>query len=216
MNRRDFFRGGGLAAAATAAGALLVPAAARASDFAPIDPKAKGKGSQRIPDLQVVDQTGTPHRFHTDLVKDKVVVINFMYADCNGICPVQTESLKRVYTAFGERMGREIFMYSLTLRPETDTPEHLAHYAAMHGTGEHWKFLTGSAADIDTLRKRLGFYDPNPQVDGDTATHLGMVRYGVEWLDRWGACPADSRTEIIVNNVLTLYGPAHSLVPDVA
>lgn len=214
MKRRDFFRGGGLAAATAAAGAALaLPATVQAAAAAPA---RRGKGSRRVPDLPVVDHQGQRWNFHSDLVRDKVVVINFMYADCEGICPAQTENLKRVYTAFGDRMGREVFMYSLTLRPETDTPEHLGHYVQMHGTGEHWKFLTGTPADMDILRRRLGFYDPNPELDVDKTSHLGMVRYGAEWLDRWGGCPIASRTEVIVNNVLTLYGPAHSLVPDVA
>jgi protein SCO1/2 len=213
MNRRQFFSPASLGAVVTVAAGVALAGTANAA-AAPAG--RRGPGSRRVPDLPVVDQHGNRFNFHSDLVKGRVVIFNFFYADCDGICPVQTESLKRVYNALGDRMGREVFMYSLTLRPEVDSPQKLAHYAEMHGTGEHWKFLTGSAADMDTLRKQLGFYDPNPEIDADKTSHLGMVRYGVEWLDRWGGCPADSRTEVIVNNVLTLYGPAYSLVPDVA
>ena len=81
-------------------------------------------------------------------------------------------------------------MYSITLRPEEDTPEELKRYAEMRGVKAGWTFLTGAAADIRHLRYQLGFYDPDPLVDGNKATHTGMVRIGNDAYDRWTSAAA--------------------------
>ena len=92
-------------------------------------------------------------RFYDDLIKDKVVVINFMYAQCEGICVPVTQNLKRVQNLLGKRVGRDIFMYSITLKPEEDTPEKLKHYVQMHKLKPGWTFLTGKPDEIQTLRR---------------------------------------------------------------
>ena len=179
-----------------------------------------GRSAHRIPDVEVIDQDGKSYRLHSDLIKGKVVLFNFMYADCEGICPLQTETLKRVYKEFGDRMGKEIIMLSFSLQPAVDRPEKLKHYTEMHEIpeGGNWKFLTGDPATFDKLRLALGFYDAVPEFDLQNASHLGMLRYGVETEDRWAGCPAGSLPKVIANNVLRLYVPASEtwLVPDVS
>src|SRR5437879_3244988 len=85
------------------------------------------QGRENIPDLAITDQTGRKHHFYRDLVKDKMVVINFFYADCTGICPRMTSNLLKVQRGIadrmGDRLGRDIFMYSVSLKPEEDTPK---------------------------------------------------------------------------------------------
>jgi len=44
-------------------------------------------------------------------------------------------------------------------------------------------------ADIEVLRRRLGFVSRDRQEDRRLEAHLGIVRYGNEKLDRWAACP---------------------------
>jgi protein SCO1/2 len=217
-----------LVAAGLAAGALAPVAQAGGLQVEGLPYGAKlpgsepmpGRSAHRIPDVEVIDQDGKTHRLHSDLIKGKVVLFNFMYADCEGICPLQTETLKRVYKEFGDRMGKEIIMLSFSLQPEVDRPEKLKHYTEMHEIpdGGNWKFLTGDPATFDKLRRALGFYDEVPEFDLQNATHLGMLRYGVETEDRWAGCPAGSLPKVIANNVLRLYVPASEtwLVPDVS
>ena len=72
-------------------------------------------------------------RFYDDLLRGKVVLINFFYVTCGDICPLMTANLVRVQAALGERLGREVCMYSMTLDPQTDTPEALQQYAEGYG-----------------------------------------------------------------------------------
>ncbi len=132
-----------------------------------------------------------------------MVVINFMYAHCQGICPTMTANLVRVQKILHDRIGHDIFMYSITLKPEEDTPQVLKEYADMHGAGPGWLFLTGKPADIELLRRSLGFTSIDPDEDADKSTHIGMLRIGNEPMLRWSACPSQARAEWIATSILT-------------
>ncbi|UVE16491.1 SCO family protein [Pseudomonas sp. LS44] len=144
----------------------------------------------RLPNTPLYTHEGRAVRFYDDLVRDKVVAINMMYASCSGICPTATANLRLVQQLLGERLGRDVFMYSITLQPELDTPQSLKEYVALHHIEPGWLFLTGAPADIEELRYSLGFYDPDPLVDGNKASHSGMLRIGNDAYERWTMAPA--------------------------
>lgn len=113
-------------------------------------------GAGYFPDVSLVTQDGKTVLFYDDLVKDKFVVINFIFTRCKASCPLETAKLARVQRLLGPRVGRDIFMYSITLDPEHDTPEVMRSYAEKFQAGPGWLFLTGKRADIDRLRAKLG------------------------------------------------------------
>ena len=155
-----------------------------------------------FPNVQLTTSRGRKVRFYDDLLKDKIVVINLMYADCDGICPLTTANLKRVRTVLRERFDHDNFIYSLTLRPEKDSPAALAAYAEMHGVNDpHWLFLTGKPDEVDQLRHKLGFADPDPVVDRDKSRHSGMLRYGNEATCVWGTCQGSGEPEWIAQEI---------------
>ena len=154
-----------------------------------------------FPNLVLTTHEGKKVKFYDDLVKDKIVIFNFMYAKCEGKCMPITNNLVKVQKLLGDRVGRDIFMYSLTLKPEEDTPMKLAHYAHMHKVGPGWKFLTGKPADLELLRRKLGYVDPDPEVDKVKSNHIGVIKYGNEPFERWGGCPAMSKPTWIVKTL---------------
>lgn len=95
----------------------------------------------------------------------------------------------------GQRAGKDVFIYSLTLRPELDRPADLAAYARQYRIGPGWELLTGAAADMEMLRRALGFADPDPQTDADLMRHTTMVRLGNAVLDRCDMMPAQASPE---------------------
>lgn len=155
-----------------------------------------------LPNVDLVTHDGRRVRFYDDLVKDKKVVINFMYAECEGICVPVTANLVKVQKMLGGRVGRDIFFYSITLKPEEDSAEALRHYAQMHGVGPGWLFLTGTPENVERLRRGLGYAYKDPAEDADKSNHIGMLRWGVEATMRWGACPGMARPSHIVRAVL--------------
>lgn len=208
MNRRELFTMLGtapLAAAALRAEEAAPPAPAP-RQWAEISPREKIR-QRYFPNLPLLTHDGREVRFYDDLVKDKMVLFNFMYATCTGICPTVMLNLARVRKVLGDRVGRDIFLYSLTLKPQEDTVPVLAEYAQKHGLQPGWSLLTGKPDDIEILRRKLGFYDSNSELDRDTSNHIGIVRYGNEPLMRWGACPGMSEPEWIAKSVLWLDWP---------
>jgi len=155
-----------------------------------------------FPEVVLRTQDNRPVRLYEDLVKDKIVLINFMYANCDRICPRIVHNLTTVHKLLGDRAGRDVFLCSFTLDPTHDTPAALKKYAAMHNAGgPGWSFLTGSPATMEMLRRKLGFTDPDPVRDKDRENHIGNVRYGNEARCLWGACPGMSRPEFIVESL---------------
>lgn len=121
-------------------------------------PKGSPWGQDYFPNIALTDQDGKKLKFYDDLIKDKVVAINFMYTHCGDSCPAETASLKRVQALLGDRVGKEIFFYSISIDPDHDTPKVLKDYAERFRVDPGWRFLTGAKADTQLLRKKLGLY----------------------------------------------------------
>jgi protein SCO1/2 len=115
-------------------------------------------GAGYFPNVPLVTQDGNTVRFYDDLIKDKVVAINFIYTHCGDTCPLETASLRQVQKQLGDRLGKDVFFYSISIDPEHDTPNTLKEYAAKFQIGPGWTFLTGTKADTTLLRKKLGLY----------------------------------------------------------
>lgn len=156
---------------------------------------------KHFPNVLLTTHEGRKVRFYDDLVKDKIVLINFMYVKCEGVCPGITANLTKFQKLLGNRMGRDIFMYSFTLKPEEDSPAVLKRYADAYRIGKGWSFLTGTPADMELLRRKLGFTDPDPKVDAVKSSHIGNLRYGNEALQLWGSCPGMSKASWIAESI---------------
>ena len=155
-----------------------------------------------FPNVVLTTSEGAKVKFYDDLLKDKIVILHLMYASCDGICPVTTENLKRVRQILRAAVDHDIFTYSLTLKPEEDSPDKLAEYARSRAIRDKdWLFLTGKPDEVDMLRHLLGFADPRPDVDRDKARHSGMLRYGNEPLAIWGSCQGSGDPEWIAQEI---------------
>lgn len=203
MNRRKL-----LAALAVApiAGGLVARAAgsdALVNSLLTVDDPSREKLRKRyFPNFELTTHEGEKVKFYDDLIKDKIVVLNFMYAKCEGVCIPVTRNLKRVQTLLGDRVGRDIFMYSITLKPQEDTPDKLNHYVHMHKLKPGWTFLTGKPDEIETLRRKLGFFDSKTELDKVLTNHIGMVRYGNEARQWWAMFPGKANAPWIVESIL--------------
>lgn len=156
-------------------------------------PKAKKKaprksrspwGANWFPNVPLTTHEGKTVRFFDDLLKDKVVVINFIYTTCPDSCPLETARLVQVQQILGDRVGRDVFMYSISIDPERDTPEVLKEYAKNYQVGPGWLFLTGKEDDITRLRKKLGLYIDEIQEDGSYDHNLSLI-IGNQATGRW-------------------------------
>ena len=113
-------------------------------------------GADYFPNVPLTTQDGAVVRLYDDLLKGKSVAINVIYTTCKDECPLETARLAQVQKLLGERMGKDIFFYSITIDPKRDKPEVLKAYAQKYGAGPGWLFLTGKEEDIKLATKKLG------------------------------------------------------------
>lgn len=111
-------------------------------------------------DLPLLNQEGKRVRFYTDVLKDRVVLISFIYSTCTDACPLIMHKLSEIKGRLGDKFGKQVFFVSLSVDPERDTPEVLAQYAKQQ-KADHpgWIFLTGEKKNVDTILRKLGQYN---------------------------------------------------------
>jgi len=113
-------------------------------------------GADYFPNVPLVTQDGNSVHLYEDLLKGKSVAMNVIYTSCKDECPLETARLVQLQRLLGERMGKDIFFYSITIDPKRDTPKVLKAYAQKYGVGPGWLFLTGNEEDIRLATKKLG------------------------------------------------------------
>src|SRR5215470_11585981 len=139
-------------------------------------------GADYFPNVALITQDGQTVHFYEDLLKDKIVAIDLIYTHCQDSCPLETARLAQVQRMLGDRVGKDIFFYSISIDPEHDTPEELKAYAEKYHAGPGWLFLTGKKEDVELISKKLGLYSPDRGRDGHAADlMIGNVPTG-QWM----------------------------------
>jgi protein SCO1 len=207
--------------AAALALAVLVPATLKGVQSAtPETPKAGQPAAPKssvpwtdgyFPNVPLVTQDGKTVQFYDDLLKNKKVLIDFIYTRCESVCPLQTAKMAQVQKLLGERIGRDIFIYSISLDPEHDTPERLKAYAEKFHAGPGWLFLTGKKWDINSVRYKLG-------ERSEKENHGNTVRIADVARGQWMRIPLTADTFYIATEVGKTLDPnwyAGKLMPNI-
>ncbi len=146
--------------------------------------RAAGWGADYFPNVELTTHNGKKVRFYDDLLKGKKVAVAVMYTSCSAECPLITARMVELRNALGDRMGKDIFFYSISIDP-WDRPEVLKEYASKFGAGgPGWEFLTGNDEDIRLITKKLGLSRTSDRdnKDGHTASLMvGEVASG-QWM----------------------------------
>ena len=206
----------------TAAAALLAGAAAllpmvaeraHAHDSAPVTRNADAPaatvartrwGADYFPNVPLTTQDGTSVRLYDDLLKGKSVAINVIYTSCKDECPLETARLVQVQRLLGERMGKDIFFYSITIDPKQDRPEVLKAYAQKYGVGPGWLFLTGNDEDIKLATKKLGLSRRRDAVSKDG--HSASLMVGNEPAGLWMRNSAVDNPQFLATTIANFLG----------
>jgi cytochrome oxidase Cu insertion factor (SCO1/SenC/PrrC family)/cytochrome c2 len=155
-------------------------------------------GPQYFTDVMVTTHEGKTVPFYDGLIKDKKVVINFMYLNCNDICPLQTSRVAQIRQKLGDQVGKDFFIYSITMDPEHDTPELLNAYAEAFGAGGGWLFITGKPEDLDKIRWRLGERSRN------LSEHRNDLVLGNDETGEWSRSSVFENPDVAVSEIREL------------
>jgi protein SCO1 len=154
--------------------------------------------------VALTTQHGTTVRFYDDLLRGKAVAINLIYTSCKDECPLETARLVQVQRLLGDRFGKDIFFYSISIDPARDTPEVLNAYAKKFGVGPGWLFLTGKAGDITLVARKLGLSRGNDAASRDGHTAILMV--GNEPTGQWMRNSAVDNPRFLATKIGSLMG----------
>ncbi|MBL4673241.1 MAG: SCO family protein [Arenicella sp.] len=151
-----------------------------------------GKEASRFPQHAIVyDHHGRKRRFYNDLIKNKIVMLQFMSTELEG--DYQTaKNLSLMQDILGSRFGRDVFLISATVDPERDTVEVLSNYAKQHNVSQGWSFITGTVDTMQSIKDALFFrpgghsgHEGHDQQD----CSMGLIRYGNDATGLWGSVP---------------------------
>jgi protein SCO1/2 len=136
-------------------------------------------------EIPLVNQDGQTMRLYSDLIHDKIVVIDFMFTSCTGACPVMSNNFAKIQDWLGDRLGKDVHLISISVDPANDTPAKLKEYAARFKARPGWYFLTGSKENIDAALRKLGNYVENREAHqnlfliGNDRTGLWKKAFGL-------------------------------------
>lgn len=146
-------------------------------------------------DLKLVNQDGQEMRLYSDLIKDRTVVIDVMFTRCTGACPVMSGTFAKLQEHLGERLGKDVYLLSISVDPVNDTPAKLKEYAARFHAKPGWFFLTGSKENVDAALKKFGQYVETPD-NHQTLFLIGNDRTGL-WKKAFGLAKPDEILPIV-------------------
>ncbi len=171
--------------------ALLLTAAA-GGPLAAQPPSAEASAQQSpernyFSDVELINQHGERMRFYSDLLQGKTVIINSFFATCAGVCPVLSGKMMQIQDWLGDRLGDDVHLISITVDPETDTPERLKAFAESFKAKPGWYFLGGDRKNVDWALYKVGQYVENKEA------HTNVLIVGNEpakvWTKAFGLAP---------------------------
>lgn len=161
------------------------------------EPTAAGK---YFSDVELVNQDGEKVRFYSDVLKGKTVVVNAFFTTCTSVCPPMNRSMEKIQEAFGDRVGKDVFLVSITVDPATDTPARMKEYAAKFHAGKGWTFLTGKKENLDWALYKLGQYVE------DKESHKTVIIVGNEATGLWKKAFGMAKVEELIKIVESVAG----------
>lgn len=131
-----------------------------------------------VPDVTLIDQYGREVRFRDEMLGDRPVFVDFIFATCTTICPV----LSAGYISIQRKLGAErkkVLLVSITIDPEHDGPEELRKYLDRYGAKSGWDFFTGTREDIDKVMRAFDAFVP------DKMSHRPQTLIHAPGRDHW-------------------------------
>ena len=156
---------------------------------------AESPAKKYFSDVVLVNQNGEKMRLYTDLLQGKTVIIDSFLATCQGSCLPMNRNLQKVQEALGDRIGKDVYIISISVDPTVDTPPLLKEYAKKLDAKPGWYFLTGDKENVDFALKKLGQFVDNKQ------DHLNIFIIGNERTGLWKKAFGLAKSEEIVKVV---------------
>ncbi len=160
-------------------------------------------GADYFPNVPLTTQDGATVHLYDDLLKGKSVAINVIFTNCKDECPLETMRMVQLQEILGDRVGKDVFFYSITIDPKRDTPAVLKAYAAKFGAKPSWLFLTGKEEDIKLITRKLGLAKGKEMNKDD---HSGNLMIGNEPTGQWMRNSAVDNPQFLAVTMKNFFG----------
>jgi protein SCO1/2 len=161
----------------------------------PASPTEQSPAHKYFTDVVLINQNGEKVRLYSDLLAGKVVIINSFFATCKGVCLPMNRNLEKIQEAFGERVGKDVYIISISVDPTVDTPPRLKEYAKKLNARQGWSFLTGDKQNVEFALTKLGHF-VNEKEDHLNIFIIGNERTGL-WKKAIGLAPSDQLVKVV-------------------
>ena len=164
-------------------------------DHSAMTKEASSPAEKYFTDVELTNQDGKKVRFYSDVLKGKTVIVNAFFTTCTSVCPPMNRNMEKIQEALGDRVGRDVFLVSITVDPEVDTPARLKEYAQKFHAGSGWVFLTGKKENLDWALYKLGQYVENKD-DHKTIFIIGNEPTGL-WKKAFGMANVAELVQVV-------------------
>lgn len=126
-----------------------------------------------MPDVKLRHRDGHAVRWRSDVLRDRIAVVNFVYTNCTSLCPPSSAVMAGLQDALATGSQGRVTLVSISIDPLTDTPQRLDSFASRFNPGAHWWWLTGAPGDVFGLLDSL-----EAGTGGDPQSHAPLWLVG--------------------------------------
>ncbi len=128
-------------------------------------------GIMELASLDLTDQHG--RRLTGKDFRNKLVMMNFFFTGCAGVCPVQTAVLRNVHAELDPNL--DVLFVSVSIAPLTDTKVAINEYIDKFDVDfANWRFATASVRNSEKLIERFGVTVDGAVVEEGKLDHRNM------------------------------------------
>jgi protein SCO1/2 len=161
----------------------------------------------KLLDLELFDQDGKKVGLRSDVIGDRIAVIDTFFTTCGLICPILSAIFADVQEQLGDRLGKEVALVSITVDPKTDIPPRLKEFAKTWEAKPGWVFLTGSKKNVDRVLQGIDAYTP------DFQDHPAMILVGDGHVGGWTRFYGFASPEQIIGRIDELSAKKQARTP---
>ena len=173
--------------------ASVLPCGAQSKSAGQVDKDSPARNY--FTDTVLINQDGQPVRFYSDLLKDKVVIINTFFTTCTSVCPPMTRTLEKIQAWLGDHLGKDVHIISISVDPAEDTPPRLKDYARKFNARPGWHFVAGKKENVSLVLRKIGQFVQSKD-DHSTILIIGNVRTGL-WKKAMGLAKPDDLIKVV-------------------
>jgi protein SCO1/2 len=163
------------------------------------------------PDFTLTNQDG--RKISLQDLRGKIVVVTFIFTNCESGCLLSTVKMKDVQSAF---KNKPVHLVSISFDPAHDSPARLKEYANHFGADlGNWSFLTGTKEEVDPVlfdyrievnrggkRDATGAIFASAIVDHEMKSFI-IDEAGMKRFEYWGQ---DFDTKVVIQDITKILG----------